>query len=198
MRQPTRIPYCDVDHHPHPDTPGIATHIHKKQLQDHKTRIAELEAENRALKAQLGQQAWQRNTPEGDLLIGLAEAFDIAHTFADPAPQAGQTDTEGGRSKPGSREPKGGNRNARNALRDLIRSCESALQAFHNRRIHHDFRRPPIDFGKGPNPRCWTRGCPHYSRTITEDECPGCGAIVARGESQADLRIAGNGSTARP
>lgn len=127
--------HCDVETHPHKDTPGIATHIHKKQLEDTKTEVRQLRAENEALRAQLGSQAWRRTTPEGDLLVGLAEAFDIAHSFADPAPSAQVTDhTKTGRQKPESGEPKAGNKAARGALKALLRGVESQLETFHNRR----------------------------------------------------------------
>lgn len=181
--------HCDVDHHPHPSTPGIATHIHKKQLEAALERAADLEAENRALKAQLGAHPWGRRTPEGDLLIGLANAFDIAHAFANEAGQAGQTDQEGRRGKPQSSPPRGGSKGARIALTRLIRDVENRLESFHNWR-ENNWQDPRIDFDNKPKVRCWTRGCPHYSRTITEDECPGCGKPVANVESQAQAESA--------
>ena len=189
MTKPEKVPFCDVEYHPHPSTPGIPTHIHKQQLGDALRRVQQLEAENRALKAQLGVKAWRRDTPEGDLLIGLAEAFDIAHAFAHEAGQANQTDVEGRRGKPESSEPRGGSKGARNALRDLIRGVESRLESFHNRR-ENGWQSPKVDFGTGPRVRCWTRGCPHYSHTITDDECPGCGKRVANPELQAEPKSA--------
>lgn len=178
MSKPKNVPHCDVDHHPHPSTPGIATHIHKKQLEAALERVADLEAQNRALKAQLGDQAWNRRTPEGDLLIGLANAFDIAHAFAHESGQAGQTDQEGRRGKPQSTEPRGGSRDARKALNALIRDVESRLEKFHNRR-ENDWRDPRIDFDNKPKVRCWTRNCTHYSRWF-ENECPGCGKAATK------------------
>lgn len=189
---------CDVEHHPHKDTPGIATHIHKRQLEDARAEVRQLRAENAALKAQLGTQAWRRDTPEGDLLIALAEEFDILHAFADAAPGAQTTDhTKTGRQKPHSLEPKGGDRRARHTLKELIRGVESRIETSKNRR-ENDFEKKQVDLDPpGPKTRCWTRGCSQYSRTIREEACPGCGKRVANDESQDDQPSARNAAAVR-
>ena len=151
--------YCNVDGH-------LGAELYGQQLSQRQREIHRLQAENAALLAQLGNSAFRRDTPEGDLLIALAEAIQIGLTFAVPAAGSNATDeTKTGRQQPRSTEPKGGDRHARSALRELIRGVESRIERFHNRR-HNGFRRTDIDFDPGPKLRCWTRSCPMYGRVV--------------------------------
>lgn len=153
--------YCNVEGH-------LSSDLYGQQLSQRQREIHRLQAENAALMAQLGQ-AHSRDTPEGDVLIALAEAIHIGLTFGEPAADSVPSDDVGARGKPRSAEPRGGDRAARSALRELIRGVESRIERFHNRR-ENDFRRVEIDFEPAaPRRRCWTRSCDDYSRTVDED-----------------------------
>jgi hypothetical protein len=150
--------YCNIDSH-------LSSELYGQQLSQRQREIHRLQAENAALLAQLGGGAFKRDTPEGDVLVALAEAIHIGLAFGEPAADSVATDDVNAKGKPKSAEPKGGDRLARSALRELVRSVESRIERFHNRR-ENDFRRTDIDFEPGPKNRCWKRDCGMYGRVV--------------------------------
>lgn len=172
----SEAPYCNITSH-------VTGDLYAKNLKDHKAKIIRLEATVAALEAELGRRPRQiamtsrvsgREIDHAELLVNIADAILTGEEFAQPAPGAQVTDhTKTGRQKPHSTEPKGGDRAARGALRELISKGVKMLDVFESRQLN-DWLPVQIDFDPGPKDRCWTRGCSHYSRTF-EDSCPGCG-----------------------
>ena len=129
--------YCNIDGH-------ITGDLYAKNLRRLKDENRRLEHENQALQALTG--ADVKDSEAGDLLVALAEALSLGHAFANVHEAAQVTDhTKTGRQQPRSDEPKGRNRAAHAALRELIRGVESRIERFHNRRSN-DWRRPEFDW----------------------------------------------------
>lgn len=152
-------------------------HVLMQQLKDAKDRNRKLEAEVRVLLEQAGRRP-------RSLVLELAEALaDAAEAAVVAAPS--QVLGEGGKSKPTSRPPSGGNPAAMGAKKGLETSVGRAIAAYWSRRFN-DWARPARP-ESAESVRCRTRECSRRDKRtpkrvkvggsqIEFSHCPECGS----------------------
>lgn len=161
-------------------SPTVTAHQHKN-----------LSDENRALKARVRVLEEELGYRPRSLVLSLAEALSDAAEAATVAPPP-QNLNDGGRTRPMSRPPSGGDPGAAKAKRGLETTVGRAITTYWSRRFN-DYNRPETPKTEGAEMvRCRNRSkqcsrrdrrTPRYIRvgesTIEMSHCPECGCRLS-------------------
>jgi len=153
-----------------------------RQLQNANSTIRELQARQTVYESAHGP------VDERDVLVQVARTVREARSLAQPAVRSTPTDSDGPRTKPGSKAPTGVDRRiARRAQaleRDLWRICDQWDRFLEDLDSPDDPRRPGTSgrHDTTPTVRCHRRSCPARGRRVpafTEtgdpiETCPHC------------------------
>jgi hypothetical protein len=146
--------FC-IDHHPS----GLSAAPLRKQLQEAKDHITDLDAELRATRAVVVTERMEKKSDEFSLLERTARAFldaQEATRALTGAPSSGSDTRPAVRRRNDYPQPGASTMAARGAAKRLRRDIERALQTFEAAKAY-EWRPPRPD--PIPKGRCGTRGC---------------------------------------